>query len=130
MPVDVTVEEEIARPRETVAAFATDPANDTRWIKALSHARKLTDGPVAPGTRVERIASFLGREIVYVNEVVAFEPGRRHAHAHPHRRGRIGLLRDGGAGARCDGAPRRGPRPGRAQVTPGGRRRSSRSFSR
>jgi hypothetical protein len=60
-----------------VAAFATDPANDTGWILALSSARALTDGPVAPGTRVERIASFLGRRIEYVNEVTAFEPGRR-----------------------------------------------------
>jgi hypothetical protein len=77
MGIDVTAETEIARPRTEVAAFATDPANDTRWILALESARKLTEGPVAPGTRVERIASFLGRRIEYVNEVVAFEPGRR-----------------------------------------------------
>ena len=77
MSVDVTAEIEIARPRERVAAFATDPANDTRWILALDSARKLDDGPVGPGTRVERIASFLGRKIEYVNEVVAFEAGRR-----------------------------------------------------
>jgi hypothetical protein len=30
MAVDVSVEKEIRRPREEVAAFATDPANDTR----------------------------------------------------------------------------------------------------
>ena len=77
MSVDVTAETEIARPRADVAAFATDPANDTRWILALDSARKLTEGPVGPGTRVERIASFLGRKIEYVNEVVALEPGRR-----------------------------------------------------
>jgi uncharacterized membrane protein len=75
--IEVTAETEIARPREDVAAFATDPANDTRWILALDSARKLTDGPVAPGTRVERVASFLGRKIEYVNEVTGFEPGRR-----------------------------------------------------
>lgn len=77
MAVDVTVEQRIGRPREDVAAFAMDPANDTRWIKALSSARTLTDGPVGPGTRVERVASFLGRRIEYVNEIEEYEPGRR-----------------------------------------------------
>lgn len=77
MAVDVTVEQRIDAPREEVAAFAMDPANDTRWITALSSARKLTDGPVGPGTQVERVASFLGRRMVYVNEVEALEPGRR-----------------------------------------------------
>lgn len=77
MGIDVTAETEIARARAEVSAFATDPANDTRWILALESARQLTDGPVGPGTQVERVASFLGRKIEYVNEVVAFEPGRR-----------------------------------------------------
>lgn len=40
MPVDVTAETRIARPREdVVAAFATDPANDGRWISAARPAR-------------------------------------------------------------------------------------------
>ena len=77
MAVDVTVEQRIDAPREEVAGFAMDPANDTRWITALSSARTLTDGPVGPGTQVERVASFLGRRMVYVNEVEALEPGRR-----------------------------------------------------
>jgi hypothetical protein len=75
--VNCVVEERIARPPEEVAGFAMDPANDLRWIKALSGVRKLTDGPVGPGTRVERVASFLGRRIEYVNEITALEPGRR-----------------------------------------------------
>jgi uncharacterized membrane protein len=77
MSVDVTVETVIERPPEQVAAFAMDPANDRRWIGALESVRVLTDGPVGPGTRVERVASFLGRRIEYVNEVVEYEPGRR-----------------------------------------------------
>jgi hypothetical protein len=75
--VDVTVEERIARDRPAVAGFAMDPANDTRWIGALTSVRVLTDGPVGPGTQVERVASFLGRRIEYVNEITALEPGRR-----------------------------------------------------
>ena len=77
MAVDVTVQTTIDRPRADVASFATDPANDTRWVLALSSARKLTDGPVGPGARVERVASFLGRRIEYVNEVTELVPGRR-----------------------------------------------------
>ena len=77
MSVDVTVEREIARERPAVAGFVMDPANDTRWIKALDSVRTLGDGPVGPGIRVERIASFLGRRIEYVNEIVELVPGER-----------------------------------------------------
>lgn len=77
MSVDVTVEQQIARPREQVAAFAMDPRNDRRWIGALTEVRTLTDGPVGPGTQVQRVARFLGRRIEYVNEITELEPGRR-----------------------------------------------------
>jgi len=77
MSVDVTVETRIARHRDEVARFAMDPANDTRWILALDSVRRLTDGDVDTGTRVERVASFLGKRIEYVNEVVEFAPPER-----------------------------------------------------
>lgn len=77
MTVDVTVQRTIGRPREAVARFAMDPANDTRWITALRSVRILTDGPVRPGTRVERVASFLGKRMEYVNEVVTHQPDAR-----------------------------------------------------
>jgi hypothetical protein len=96
MSVDVTVEQRIERPRDEVAHFAMDPANDTRWILALDSARVLPRGPgasggapgddgrdddgpddVGPGTRVERIAGFLGRRIEYVNEIEEYDPPRR-----------------------------------------------------
>ena len=32
MPVDVTATGAIGRPREEVAAYLRDPANDTSWI--------------------------------------------------------------------------------------------------
>jgi uncharacterized membrane protein len=76
MAVDVTVEQPIAAPREQVATFAMDPRNDRRWIGALSDV-EVPDGPVQPGTRVRRIAHFLGRRIEYVNEITELEPGRR-----------------------------------------------------
>jgi len=69
MPVDVTATAAVGRPREEVAAYLRDPANDTSWIGGLRSARLLTAGPVGVGSRVERVASFLGRRVEYVNEV-------------------------------------------------------------
>jgi uncharacterized membrane protein len=75
----VEVEESIAidRPRHGVAAYAMDPANDTSWIRALTRVELLTDPPVRVGTRVRRVAQFLGRSVDYVLEVADYEPGRR-----------------------------------------------------
>jgi uncharacterized membrane protein len=70
MPVDVTATGTIARPCGEVAAYLRDPANDTSWIGGLRSARLLTPGPVAVGSRVERVASFLGRRVEYVNEII------------------------------------------------------------
>jgi uncharacterized membrane protein len=69
MPVDVTATATIDRPRPEVAAYLRDPANDTSWIGGLRSARLLTPGPVAVGSQVERVASFLGRRVDYVNEI-------------------------------------------------------------
>ena len=54
-----------------------DPANDLRWIGALSEVRLLAKGPVTVGSRVQRIAHFLGKRIEYVNEVDELIPGER-----------------------------------------------------
>ncbi len=72
--MEVTAETVINRPRADVASFAMNPDNDPRWIGGISHARSLTDPPLARGTRVERVAKFLGKRIEYVNEVVEYDP--------------------------------------------------------
>ena len=69
MPVDVTATGTVGRFHEEVAAYLRDPANDTSWIGGLRSARLLTPAPVAVGSRVERVASFLGRRVEYVNEI-------------------------------------------------------------
>jgi uncharacterized membrane protein len=76
MPVDVTATAIIDRPREEVAAYLRDPANDTTWIGGLRSARLLTPGPVAVGSQVERVAGFLGRRVRYVNEVTELSGDR------------------------------------------------------
>src|SRR5215208_5861422 len=75
--MDVQVQTTIARPRESVAAYLFDWRNDTAWIGGISEARRVDDGDFGVGSRVARVARFLGKRIEYVNEVVDLEPGRR-----------------------------------------------------
>jgi uncharacterized membrane protein len=77
MSTDVTVEARIDRPREEVARYAADWRNDREWIGALSEVRLVSEGPFGVGSQVARVASFLGKRVEYVNEVVEYEPGRR-----------------------------------------------------
>jgi uncharacterized membrane protein len=73
MSTDVGVERRIQRPRDEVAAYASDWRNDKEWIGALDEVRLVQEAPL----QVARVASFLGKRIEYVNEVVEHEPGRR-----------------------------------------------------
>jgi uncharacterized membrane protein len=75
MSIDVLAEVHVRRPREQVAAYMSDPANDPEWIGGLREARLLGDGPLREGSQVARVASFLGRRVEYVNEVTRLEPG-------------------------------------------------------
>ena len=74
MAVDVQAEVLIKRPRNDVASYAMDPNNDPVWISGIVEARALTKPPLSRGTRVERVAKFLGKRIEYVLEVVEYDP--------------------------------------------------------
>jgi uncharacterized membrane protein len=73
MSTDVSVERRIERPLEEVSAYAADWRNDKEWIGALQEVRLVQEEPL----QVARVASFLGKRIEYVNEVVEHDPGRR-----------------------------------------------------
>ena len=79
MTLDVLATTEIARPPDAVAAYQFDPANDPTWIGGVTSAERLTDGPMAAGSRVRRIGGFLGRPIEWVMDVVELVPDRRMA---------------------------------------------------
>jgi uncharacterized membrane protein len=74
--IDTTAVIAVGRPRAVVAAYLRDPANDPRWIGGLRTARLVTAPPVEVGSRVERVASFLGRRIEYVNEITELTSDR------------------------------------------------------
>ena len=73
MSVDITAQVHIDRDPRTVAAYMTDPANDPVWIGGLRSAELLGEPPVAVGSRVRRVAYFLGRRVEYVNEILALD---------------------------------------------------------
>ena len=76
MSIDITAETVIARPRAEVAAYMTDPAHDPTWIGGIREARLEGEPPLRIGSRVARVATFLGRRIAYVNEVTELSSTR------------------------------------------------------
>jgi uncharacterized membrane protein len=76
MRIDLTARVEVRRPRAEVAAFMTEPANDPAWIGGVREVRLETPPPLRAGSRVARVAAFLGRRVEYVNEVTELDPGR------------------------------------------------------
>ena len=73
MSIDVTAEPVIDRAREDLARYAMEPDNDPTWIGGIVEAKRLSEGPIGEGTRVARVAKFLGKRIEYVNEVVEYD---------------------------------------------------------
>jgi hypothetical protein len=77
MPVDVTTEIEIDRPRAEVAAFASDPDNVTTWYRNIDTVEWQSPPPAAVGSRIGFVASFLGRRLAYTYEVRELIAGER-----------------------------------------------------
>lgn len=64
----------IERPAKDVFAYASDPANMSRWQGEVLEAEPLSEGPLRVGSRVRGVGSFLGRRIETTVEITAFEP--------------------------------------------------------
>ena len=77
MSVDVVVETVIARPLRDVAAYTGDPSNAPEWYANIRSVAWLTAPPVAVGSRMDFVASFLGRRLAYTYEVVELIPEER-----------------------------------------------------
>ena len=77
MPVDVLSEIEIARPRDVVADYASDPDNATDWYENIKSATWKSPKPMVVGAQFEFAAQFLGRRLEYTYEVRELVPGER-----------------------------------------------------
>ncbi len=77
MSTDIAAETVIARPRDEVARYVVDWRNDPAWIGGIKESRLLTGEPFGVGSHVARVATFLGKRIEYVNEIVELEPQSR-----------------------------------------------------
>ncbi len=75
--LDVVTETVIRRPVAEVAAYAGDPSHAPEWYANISSVEWRTPPPVAVGSRMDFVASFLGRRLAYTYEVVDLVPGER-----------------------------------------------------
>jgi len=77
MPVDVVTEIVIDRPCDVVASYAGDPTHAPEWYANIRSVEWRSLPPVGVGSRMDFVATFLGRRLAYTYEVVGQTPSER-----------------------------------------------------
>ena len=69
MPIDFTVETDIARPPTEVFAFVTDPARLHEWQGNVIEAEAIPPGPLATGSRIREVREVRGKRLEQLVEI-------------------------------------------------------------
>lgn len=75
--MDIWVERTVDRPAPEVFGFLSDAANNPTWQHGMVECRWTSPPPIQVGSTYEQTARFMGRPVVSVFAVTAFEPGAR-----------------------------------------------------
>lgn len=74
MMVDVQTDIQIKCSIKEVATFASDPDNAPKWYVNIKMAEWKTPKPLSVGSKIAFMASFLGRKLEYIYEIVELIP--------------------------------------------------------
>ncbi|MEZ5317161.1 MAG: SRPBCC family protein [Vicinamibacterales bacterium] len=69
--LDVSAQIDIPREPTDIASIMFDPAREPEWVGAVRTV-EVVDAAIAPGARVRRTGTVLGREVTWTTAVAAF----------------------------------------------------------